>query len=73
MYRLVRHPIYASYMVMALGTIIRHISAYNVAVALVGIGLMGFRIAFEERLLKQDSLYRDYMNAVRYRLIPGVY
>jgi protein-S-isoprenylcysteine O-methyltransferase Ste14 len=73
MYQLVRHPIYVSYMLMALGTVVRHMTAYNAGVALVGLGLMGCRIAFEERLLKQDPLYRDYMNVVRYRLIPGVY
>ena len=73
MYRLVRHPIYVSYLVMALGTIVRHFTAYNVCVALAGIALMGCRITFEERRLKQDSLYRDYMTAVRYRLIPGLY
>ena len=72
-YAVVRHPIYVSYMLMALGTVVRHMTAYNAGVALVGLGLMGCRIAFEERLLKQDPHYRDYMNVVRYRLIPGVY
>jgi len=73
MYRLVRHPIYLSYMVMALGTVVRHLTGYNLLVAVIGIALMIWRINFEERLLGQNQTYRDYLKAVRYRLIPGVY
>jgi protein-S-isoprenylcysteine O-methyltransferase Ste14 len=35
MYSVVRHPIYLSYMVMGVGTLVRHFTAYNVLVALV--------------------------------------
>jgi protein-S-isoprenylcysteine O-methyltransferase Ste14 len=73
MYRLVRHPIYLSYMVMALGTVVRHLTIYNAAVAVVGIGLMIWRIDFEERLLRENQAYRDYLKTVRYRLVPGIY
>jgi protein-S-isoprenylcysteine O-methyltransferase Ste14 len=73
MYRLVRHPIYLSYLVTSLGILLRHPTLYNVGVALVGVVLILWRIRFEERLLAQDGTYRDYMNAVRYRLVPGVY
>ena len=72
-YRVVRHPIYLSYMVAALGTLMRHPSLYNTSVALAGFVLMMWRIRFEERLLAQDEIYRNYMDAVRYRLIPGLY
>jgi protein-S-isoprenylcysteine O-methyltransferase Ste14 len=73
MYRVVRHPIYLSYMVMALGTVLRHLTIYNAAVAIIGIALMIWRINFEERLLEENQTYRDYAKAVPYRLIPGVY
>lgn len=73
MYRFVRHPIYLSYIVMALGVLIRHPTLYNALVAMVGVVLLVGRIGFEERLLKEDETYRAYMDAVRYRLIPGVY
>lgn len=72
-YRLVRHPMYFSYMVTALGIVLRHATLYNVGVALAGVVLMLWRIRFEERLLVQDGAYRDYMDTVRYRLIPGFY
>jgi protein-S-isoprenylcysteine O-methyltransferase Ste14 len=51
----------------------RHPSLYNTSVALAGFVLMMWRIRFEERLLSQDEIYRNYMDAVRYRLIPGLY
>ena len=73
MYRFVRHPIYLSYIVAGLGTLMRHPSVYNSSVVLAGVLLMMWRIRFEERLLAQDELYRNYMDAVRYRLIPGLY
>jgi len=73
MYRLVRHPIYLSYIIAALGTLMRHPSVYNTGVVVAGIGLMLWRIRFEERLLRQDERYRNYMAQVRYRLIPNLY
>jgi len=72
-YRFVRHPIYLSYIVTALGIVVRHPTVYNGAVALAGITLILCRMRFEERLLAQESAYRDYMARVRYRLIPGLY
>jgi len=72
-YRFVRHPIYLSYLITAVGIVIRHPSIYNGAVALVGAMLMVWRIKFEERLLVQEPSYREYIAEVRYRLIPGWY
>ena len=72
-YRFVRHPIYLSYIIAALGTLMRHPSLRNTIVVLAGIGLMLWRIRFEERLLTQDERYRNYAAEVRYRLIPGLY
>lgn len=72
-YRFVRHPIYFSYIIAALGTLMRHPSVYNTGVVLAGIALMLWRVRFEERLLIQDERYRNYMAQVRYRLIPGVF
>jgi protein-S-isoprenylcysteine O-methyltransferase Ste14 len=72
-YRFVRHPIYLSYLVTALGIVIRHPSIYNGAVALVGIMLVLWRIKFEDRLLAQEPSYREYVARVHYQLIPGLY
>ena len=72
-YRWMRHPIYFSYIVTALGVLLRHLTVYNFAVVLTGLALILCRIHFEERLLAQDEKYRAYMKAVPYRLLPGVY
>jgi protein-S-isoprenylcysteine O-methyltransferase Ste14 len=72
-YRFVRHPIYLSYLVTALGIVVRHPGLYNAAVALIGMILILWRIKFEERLLAQEPSYRDYRARVRYQLIPGLY
>lgn len=72
-YRFVRHPIYLSYLVTALGIVIRHPSIYNGGVALVGMMLVLWRIKFEERLLAQEPSYREYVARVRYQLLPGLY
>lgn len=72
-YRFVRHPIYLSYIVAGLGTLMRHPSLYNASVVLAGVFLIIWRIRFEERLLAQDERYRIYMETVRYRLIPYLY
>ena len=72
-YRFVRHPIYLSYLITAIGIVIRHPSLYNGVVALVGAILMVWRIKFEECLLVQEPNYQEYIAAVRYRLIPGLY
>ena len=73
MYSLVRHPIYLSYLIMEVGILTRHPTLYNTAVGFVGVGLMLWRIHFEERFLKRDEAYAGYVNAVPYRLIPRVY
>src|SRR5262249_28369789 len=73
LYRFVRHPIYLSYLITAVGIVIRHPSIYNGAVALIGAMLMVWRIKFEECLLVQEPSYREYLATVRYRLIPGLY
>ena len=72
-YRFVRHPIYLSYIITALGIVVHHPTVYNGTVALAGIVLILCRMRFEERLLAQEPAYRDYMARVRYRLIPGLY
>jgi protein-S-isoprenylcysteine O-methyltransferase Ste14 len=73
MYRLVRHPIYMSYLIMEIGIVTSHPSIYNVAVAVVGLGLTLWRIVFEERILKRDDSYLRYMDAVPCRIIPYLY
>jgi protein-S-isoprenylcysteine O-methyltransferase Ste14 len=73
LYRVVRHPIYASELVFHLGYLLGNISGRNlVLVVLVTAGQV-YRLLAEERLLRGDGAYRDYLKAVRYRLVPGIF
>jgi protein-S-isoprenylcysteine O-methyltransferase Ste14 len=72
-YRVVRHPIYAGYMVTYLGYVCENPSPYNAALFAVVMLFQLVRIAKEEALLGADPAYAAYCRRVRYRLIPFVY
>jgi protein-S-isoprenylcysteine O-methyltransferase Ste14 len=70
LYRLVRHPLYASYLLMYLGYVLVNTSVANVLLVLLGAALLMARMVREERFLSRDVHYLDYMGRVKYRLIP---
>jgi protein-S-isoprenylcysteine O-methyltransferase Ste14/uncharacterized membrane protein (UPF0127 family) len=73
MYRVVRHPMYAAYMLSYLGYIASYPTARNVLITLATFIALHARAIVEERFLLQDPTYRDYAARVRWRLIPFVY
>nr|WP_310524390.1 isoprenylcysteine carboxylmethyltransferase family protein [Polymorphobacter sp.] len=72
-YRLVRHPMYAGYILMQLGFLMLNFSVWNLGIYALTWAFQVFRIREEERFLMQDPAYRDYATAVRRRLIPFAY
>ena len=70
LYRVVRHPIYAAYLLACTGVVVRSPSCWNVTVFLVWAGVQARRAMVEERLLAADPAYRAYAMHVRYRLVP---
>lgn len=72
MYQVVRHPLYFAYTVSFLGFLLNHFSSHNMVVYGVMMGLFSLRILAEERLLSRSPEYREYMQKVPYRLIPGL-
>lgn len=72
-YRIVRHPIYFGYVMLHAGFFLLNPSMWNFAVFASLYTLKIPRILAEERLLGQDPEYLNYMNRVRYRLLPGVF
>ena len=73
MYLYVRHPLYAGELLFYLGFLIGNFSVFNAVVCLcIAVGL-NLRASAEERLLKQDQTYLEYMQRVRCRFIPGLY
>lgn len=72
-YRIVRHPIYASYLVIHVGILWLNPTLWNVAAYAACWSLMIPRLLVEESHLRQDPAYVKYAQVVRYRLIPGVF
>ncbi len=73
MYRFVRHPIYLGYLLTHIGFVAANPADWNLCIlAAADVALM-MRAVREERTLAQDSEYRDYMQRVRWRIIPGVF
>jgi protein-S-isoprenylcysteine O-methyltransferase Ste14 len=72
-YRLVRHPMYAGYLLSHAAFLLMNPLPWNLAVYALCYALQVPRLLAEERLLARDPCYRQYQAAVRYRLIPGVF
>ena len=72
-YRVVRHPLYASYVAAELGYLIQSPGLWNAGVLAIAWTCQGFRLLGEERLLSRDPAYRSYSEQTRWRIIPGVW
>ncbi len=73
-YALVRHPMYAGVLIMVIGVPLALGSWWGLAIIAVTTPVLMWRILDEERLLKQDLPgYAEYMQKVRYRLVPHVW
>lgn len=71
-YLLVRHPIYAGYLLTHVGFVLAQPQIRNIAVVLISDVALGIRAIYEERTLLKDDRYREYCARVRYRLVPGL-
>jgi protein-S-isoprenylcysteine O-methyltransferase Ste14 len=73
MYRFARHPIYFGYLVTHVAFLLANPSLGNAALlAVADIALM-FRAVCEEETLAKDGAYREYMQRVRWRILPRVF
>lgn len=72
-YGLVRHPIYASYLISQTGFLLLNPTLRNLGLVVTALVLQLFRIDAEERLLAHDPSHAAYSRSVRYRLVPGLY
>jgi protein-S-isoprenylcysteine O-methyltransferase Ste14 len=71
-FRIVRHPIYAGWFLLTIGYLLAHPSWINFLIVSTAPALMLWRILLEEQLLVEDPEYREYVQRVRFRLIPGL-
>lgn len=72
-YRIVRHPIYLSALVLRLGYLLKNPSIYNAVLLMIVAVLYDRRAKYEEGILSHDRSYVDYLQQVKYRFVPGVY
>ena len=72
-YAIVRHPVYASYLLLQSGYLLQTPSVRNAAVVVFVTGCNVGRISAEERLLMTNEQYSAYRTQVRWRIIPGVW
>lgn len=69
-YRVVRHPIYFGYFLMHIGFLLSNFSVYNALLYALLYSLQFGRMYYEEKTLKQNEDYVQYMKKVKYRFIP---
>jgi protein-S-isoprenylcysteine O-methyltransferase Ste14 len=72
-YGLMRHPIYAGYVVSHLAFLAAHPTAANVALILCADTALIVRALYEERTLLGDERYQSYCARVGWHLVPGVF
>lgn len=72
-YNIVRHPIYAGYLVIHVGFLAAHPAPLNMAIMLVADTALVVRALLEERVLGTDREYQAYCQRVGWHLVPGVF
>jgi protein-S-isoprenylcysteine O-methyltransferase Ste14 len=72
-YRLVRHPMYAGYLVVHIGVLLMMPLPINFVIYAIGWTAQIRRMLAEEALLGADPAYRAYMGQVRWRMVPRVF
>lgn len=73
LYRWLRHPIYAGYLVTHLAFVAAHATIWNIAVLVIADIALLVRAVIEERTLALDPAYASYQQRVRWRVCPGVF
>jgi protein-S-isoprenylcysteine O-methyltransferase Ste14 len=72
-YRVVRHPLYLSYVIAAIGFNLQVWNLATLLLVLLGWACMVCRIRAEERVLSGGPGWPAYVGLVRYRLAPGLW
>lgn len=70
MYKFVRHPLYASYLLIFTGYVLANTTLANIVIYWLTAGFLYVRMVREEKHLALDPAYQAYMQQVRCRVIP---
>jgi protein-S-isoprenylcysteine O-methyltransferase Ste14 len=73
LYRALRHPIYAGYLLSHLAFLGAHASAWNITLLAISDLALLVRAVVEEQTLALDPQYVAYQQRVRWRVFPGVF
>ncbi|MFC1479427.1 methyltransferase family protein [Planctomycetota bacterium] len=73
LYGIVRHPMYGTDILLRIGFVVSHFNWFTVAVFAGSTGCYLYRAVLEEKFLSKKPEYREYMQHVKYRFIPGVF
>lgn len=73
-YRFVRHPGYVGFILQSLGTPLLLRSLWALLPGITAAALMIIRTSWEDRMLQAELPgHPDYVQEVRYRLVPGIW
>jgi protein-S-isoprenylcysteine O-methyltransferase Ste14 len=72
-YAVVRHPMYAAYILLFIAYVTGAPSALNATVAVAACALLVVRLRTEETMLGGQADYQEYCRRVPWRLVPGCY
>jgi protein-S-isoprenylcysteine O-methyltransferase Ste14 len=72
-YTVVRHPMYAAYVLLESGYLLQSLSLRNALILVIGTLCNCGRALAEERLLANNKDYVAYRRRVQSRIIPGVW
>jgi protein-S-isoprenylcysteine O-methyltransferase Ste14 len=72
-YTLVRHPIYAGYLLSHVAFACAYPTPTNLAILAATDVALVVRALYEERVLAKDRTYQAYCNRVAWHLVPGVF
>ena len=73
-YRIVRHPGYVGFILQSLGTPFLLGSLWALIPGITAAAFMIIRTSLEDRVLQAELPgYRDFVQEVRYRLVPGIW
>jgi len=73
LYRIVRHPMYATDILLRIGFLVGHFNLFTLFLFAVSTGAYVVRAMLEEKFLLQDETYQEYVSRVKYRFIPLVF
>jgi protein-S-isoprenylcysteine O-methyltransferase Ste14 len=72
-YCVVRHPIYAGYVVAHVAFVCAHPTGWNIALVVATDTALMIRALYEERVLAKDRKYQTYCERVAWHVVPGVF